>query len=537
MKNLSFFLSQLKQMKAGVFRIFCLKIKKAGSLLFMNLAAPVAVYFKMGWPPGYDFLINKLFRKIKKLRMQPDSKKLVINKLLGKLISYSDRSLNKNANRNPDLRNLPDWRRRHLLLGNIHRINNELKKTMDVYKRLDGAQCHIAQKHQLDDLGIEFIPRGLPMSSIGMYEYFEIRVKVRTLDLLPNKKMILLLDPKAYVNNPCYLKYWSKYFTIISDPVLVEMLAPLEALLTVPEFFFTHFRGKLYWSPLSQGVVREQWRKEGRAPLFSLSHEDYEKGWNCLRSLGLPPSAWFVTLHVREPGWRDNRSPDENFRNADIKTYIPAIKAITDAGGWVLRIGDPGMSRIPEMPQLIDYAHSDAKSDWMDIFLCAQCRFMIGTSSGMCVLASAFGVPLAMTNLLPACAVYHYTSQDLFIPRLCFSQEKGNYLNFSELISPPIGTIPGQSHFDNRNIRVVPNSSEEIKALVEEMLEKCAGNLKYSEEDEILQKCFRETTVNCGKIYGEDLDLVSHARIGRKFLSDHASLLSTEVMKACQNEG
>ncbi len=531
----SIFLNQLKQIKARDIRIFP-KIKRAGSLLFMNLAAPAAVYFKMDWPQGYDFLINKLFRKIKELRMQPDSKKIAMNKLLEELIGHWNSYSNKSTHRNPDLRNLPDWRRRYLLLGNIHRINNEFKKTMDVYKKIDEVQCHIAKKHQLDDLGIEFIPRGLPMSSIGMYEYFEVHVKAGILDLLPNKKMILLLDSKAYVNNPCYLKYWSKYFTIISDPVLIEMLTPLEPLLTTPEFFFTHFRRKLYWSPLSQGVVREQWRKEGRAPLFSLCHEDYEKGWNCLRSLGLPQNAWFVTLHVREPGWRDNHSPDENFRNADIKTYIPAIKAITDAGGWVLRIGDSGMSRIPEMPQLIDYAHSEVKSDWMDIFLCAQCRFMIGTSSGMCVIASAFGVPLVMTNLLPAYAVYHYTSQDLFIPRLCFSKGRGNHLSFHELISPPISTVEGQSHFDNRNIRVVPNSSEEIKALVEEMLEKCAGNLKYSEEDEILQKCFRETTVNCGKIYGEDLGLVSHARIGRKFLRDHAALLSANGAKEYQNE-
>ncbi|MDP6651393.1 MAG: TIGR04372 family glycosyltransferase [Gammaproteobacteria bacterium] len=65
---------------------------------------------------------------------------------------------------------------------------------------------------------------------------------------------------------------------------------------------------------------------------------------------------------------------------------IPIPKAITDAGGWVMRMGDSTMKPLPTMPQVIDYANSDMKSDWMDVFLCAQCRFVIGTSSGLFTL-------------------------------------------------------------------------------------------------------------------------------------------------------
>jgi putative glycosyltransferase (TIGR04372 family) len=310
------------------------------------------------------------------------------------------------------------------------------------------------------------------------------------------------------------------------------MLTPLETYLITPFISFMHFRGKLYKSSLAYGTIREEWIKEDRPPILTLSGEDYERGWNCLKSLGVPKDAWFVTLHVREPGWRDGGSRCESFRNADITTYLPAIKAITDAGGWVLRMGDQEMSKLQLMPQVIDYAHSQAKSDWMDVFLCAQCRFMMGTSSGLCVVAATFGVPLVMTNMLPGYAVYHFTSKDLLIPRLCFSKDKERCLNFSELISPPVGTATTQFHFDNRNIQINP---EEIKALVEEMLEKRMGTLKYSEEDEILQKEFKQITANCGKVYG-DLNLVSHVRIGRKFLRKHKDLLRIDmaVKEECQ---
>ena len=513
---------QLRQIKAGGLRTLGRKLKKAGWHLLLRLTAPAIVCLGIDWPKAYDFLASRIFRKTKKLRIQPD---LNNKELIDRLVEQSIICLKKNTTRKHDLAGLPDWARGQFLLGNLYRLNNELKKSLDLYKIVDEGRRQVFQKHGLDDLGIEFIPRALPVGSMGVYEYLEMNIKARILDACPQKKMILLLPPGATVNNLCYLKYWRKYLAIVSDPALIERLAPLEALFTNPVVEMTYFREKLYWSCLAQGLVREQWIQEARPPFFTLSQEDKEKGWNCLRSLGLSKDAWFVTLHVREPGWRDDHSREENFRNANIESYFPAIKTITDAGGWVVRIGDPGMSQLPEMPNVIDYAHSQAKSDWMDIFLCAQCRFFIGTSSGMCVVASSFGVPLAMTNLLPGYGVYHFTSRDLFIPRLCFSEEKGRYLSFQELLSPPVSTATIQSHFDKAKVRIVANEAEEIKALVEEMLEKAAGSLRYREEDEALQKNFRAITSNCGKLYG-DLNLVSHGCIGREFLRRHADLLT-----------
>lgn len=530
-KSFLFFLDQLAQVRAGGHRVFYRKCKKAVRLLFMNIVAPIAVYLEMDWPEAYDFLLNQSFRKIKKLRSQSSTDILLMNKLLEQSILY----LKKNTERSPDLSNLRDWMQRSLRLGNLYIMKNDDIRCTDVFKRTAEVQRQIIKKHQLDTLEIEFIPRVLPQGSIGAYENLEVYIKAGMLGLRPNKKTVLLLDQNTPINNPCYLKYWSKYVTIISDPFLIEMLAPLETYLTTPFISYMHFYEKFYRSSFVYGVVREEWVEEDRPLILKLSDEDYERGWNCLRSLGVPQDAWFVILHVRGSGWKDGGSQEESFRNADISTYIPAIKAITDAGGWVLRIGDRKMSKLPAMPQVIDYAHSQAKSDWMDVFLCAQCRFMIGTSSGMCVVATAFGAPLVMTNMLPGYAVYQFTSKDLLIPRLCFSKDQKRYLNFNELISPPVGTATSQSHFDNRNIQVIENKPEEIKVLVEEMLEKCDGTLKYSEEDEILQKRFKEITASCGEFYG-DFNLISHVRIGRKFLREHKDLLQADlgIKEECQ---
>ena len=72
-----------------------------------------------------------------------------------------------------------------------------------------------------------------------------------------------------------------------------------------------------------------------------------------------------------------------------------------DVGGWVIRMGDPSMVALPSMPNVLDYCHSDLRADWMDVFIAAHCRFMIGTSSGPAYVPPLYGVPSVLTNWWP----------------------------------------------------------------------------------------------------------------------------------------
>jgi len=520
---ISFVHSQFKQIRIGGPRVFYNKIKRAFTLASLSVAAPLAVYFKMDWPQAYEFLARRSMQKAQRLKFLPVHDREQIRKLLEKTIAYLEKSIGQ---QDPDLSVLSSWVEKRIWLGDLYSSMNNFKQSLAVYSRTAEMQREIIKKYQLDSLDMIFIPLSLPQGAIGCFEYLECYIKAVMLGLRPNKKMILLLDPNAQVANPCFLKYLGQYIKIVSDPLAINILTPLEGYLTYPLIHFAELNGRFCWGPMSLGIVRDQWIKANRRPLLELSSQDHEKGWDTLRSFGLPQDAWFVTLHVREPGWKDRGSSSENFRNADIKTYFPAIKAVTDAGGWVIRIGDPTMSKLVEMPKVIDYAHSPAKSDWMDVFLCSQCRFLIGTSSGMSSVVLSFGVPLVLTNLLPAIGFYFFTSKDLFIPRLCFSKNKERYLNFNEMLSTPAVTAAFQKHFEELNLRVTENTAEEIKDLVEEMLQRFDGNAPYNEEDENLQEQFRTLSAESGKFFADkDFNARIHMRIGRNFLRKHSSLL------------
>jgi hypothetical protein len=99
------------------------------------------------------------------------------------------------------------------------------------------------------------------------------------------------------------------------------------------------------------------------------------------REIGIPKDSWFVCLHVREGGFRNDRGK-RDYRNSNILNYIPAINEITSRGGWVVRLVDNTMTPLPSMENVIDYPFTKYKSDFMDLCLIQNCRFFIGDQSG-----------------------------------------------------------------------------------------------------------------------------------------------------------
>ncbi|OGX37439.1 MAG: hypothetical protein A3C36_01110 [Omnitrophica WOR_2 bacterium RIFCSPHIGHO2_02_FULL_52_10] len=512
---------QFVQVKDGGAGVFFHKLKKLMNSLLLYVAAPLAVRFDWNWQAAYISIGNKNMRYLKKLCGQKNSQTKSIQAVADKTI----RCFKKVIERNPDLNSIQEWAHASRALQSLYFLQGNMLQLDEIVQLDADVRGRLIKRHQLDSLNMEFIPLNLALGSIGVYEHLESHIKAGILGISQQKKVILLLNPQIRANNPHYLKYWHKYITVITDPALIQILSPFAAQLTIPLASYMVLNKKISKSFLTLGTVREQWNSEGRLPLLTISDEDYELGWECLKSFGIGRGDWFVCLHVRESGWRGDNTAVEDFRNADIDTYQSAIEEITKAGGWVVRMGNTGMKPLPKAPRVIDYANCSLKSDAMDIFLCAQCRFFIGTSSGLYTLAMAFGVPVVMTNLLPACAMYYLTSKDLFIPRLCKLKGSQGYLDFKELLSPPIGTAITQSIYDARNIGVIANEADDIKAVVSEMLERSSGNITYGQEDERLQKVLRDMTLDCGHQYGEE-NIIINARMGRHFLRKHAGLLS-----------
>ncbi len=234
------------------------------------------------------------------------------------------------------------------------------------------------------------------------------------------------------------------------------------------------------------GQTHQRWRQQGRRHLLAFPSETEARGWDVLHAAGVPKGAWFVALHVREGKWDKTKAGAHGVVNAEIGTYLSAIAAITRRGGWVVRMGDPGMRPMPPLPNVFDYCHSDARADWMDIFIAARCRFMLGTSSGPAYIPALYGVPSVLTNWWPT-AQRPWQASDLFIPKM-MRRLDGSYLTLNETLREPFSYCHSRRFLASLGVHVEDSEPEIICGAVEEMLTRLEGHLPPDSTSEALRQ-------------------------------------------------
>ena len=365
---------------------------------------------------------------------------------------------------------------------------------------------------------VRFIQGGNILTRLGHLAFEpELYVKSGLLGWHPQYHAILLAPVKR-VANPCLLDYWRRYITIVSNPLLVKLLRPLAThpLLRHTITQMSTANGNI--RPRSMlWVVQAKYEAEfGDRPLLTLSESDHERGWRCLQELGVPRDAWFVCLHVREGGYLPQLSY-HSYRDADANTFLLASRAIAERGGWVIRVGDPTMKPLLPVEQVVDYVHTDVRSDWMDVFCLSQSRFFLGSASGPMSVAAAFGVPIAAANYGPmGCGAY--TSNALWIPKLYWSIKDHRHLAFDEVLLSPLRAFGMTEEFDAAVVSLVDNSPEDIRDLAVEMMDRLNGAIHYTAEDENLQERFKT-------LLEAEPEFATGARVGREFLSRYRDLL------------
>ncbi|CBN58033.1 MULTISPECIES: TIGR04372 family glycosyltransferase [Kamptonema] len=426
-------------------------------------------------------------------------------------------NLEKVLDRQAELDLKPDSLHIYHVISNEFYRSGKYDQAIKLLAKSAQIQNELAKTYQLDKLSIRIITEEWTgaIGHLGLLDYY---MKMKILGWLPPHKTILLAAPYRSAN-PCYLKYWYRYFPVVIPPTQLQLLSPLTKYLEDRISVIALANGETL--PLYEAVmkVQKQWETEKRPHLHTLSELDEELGWSCLQEIGVPKNAWFVALHVRDTGYVNGQWQWVTCagRNAHIETYLLAIQSIVERGGWVIRMGDRQMKPLPPMPQVIDYAHSNAKSDWMDVFLWAKSRFFIGTTSGPSVVPPTFGVPCVLTNWA-SIKFRQQFSQDLFIPKLYWSESEQRYLTFTEMLSPAYIVTENVEYFTSIGVKVVDNTPEEINDLVLEMLERLEEKINYTQEDDLLQSHF-------AKLVDPD-DIYSGARMGRNFLQKYAHLIN-----------
>jgi len=179
-----------------------------------------------------------------------------------------------------------------------------------------------------------------------------------------------------------------------------------------------------------------------------------------------------------------------NYRDGDIDKYLLAAEELTKRGYYVFRMGVKVHKPLKSSNiKIIDYANSKMRSDFMDIYLGANCRFCISTSCGFDSIPYIFRKPIAYVEQ----TLYNIRTErkhDVILLYHHFNKENKKKLTMSEIFSINDGLFSTTKDYEKGNILLEENSPEEIKNLVIEMDERLENTWKENDKDLFLQKKF-----------------------------------------------
>jgi len=241
-----------------------------------------------------------------------------------------------------------------------------------------------------------------------------------------------------------------------------------------------------------------------------------------LKEIGLESSDKFVCLNVRDSAYKEkyqNWKQDwsyHNYRDSDIDTYEEASLALAEKGYWVFRMGKAVHKPLKSAhPRIQDYANTPYRSDFLDIWLMANCFFCISTASGLDAVSNVFRRPIVFVNHIGPISNMVSWTNNLVLPKKLIWRNSDKYLSLSELLQHAYGR---SRDYDKAGIRIIDSSPDEITEAVFEMEARLNGDWNDMEQDDQLQKLFWEkfkTWSNFEKYHGK---IHPEARVGTYFL-------------------
>ena len=335
-------------------------------------------------------------------------------------------------------------------------LHDEVKVFHQIYsKKIDNLSSSLSLKMRNTRLFTEKW-----FSPIGHTALIDVYIKAEMLGIIPRKKNLLILN-NGY-SNKTLINYMGKYIKLseasvesfhINSDLIEENLTTIKNV-TGYSFSLYEFCSE----------VQILWEKKQNAPLFKLDDQHIEEGYKAIKKLGFKNDSWFCGLHVRSTD-----SDSDSIRNADINTYRKALKEVQQRGGVTINIGS-GNNESDSIKEdgLIEYATSEFKSDWMDVFLLGEGKFLIATGSGPSVVPISFGRPVVLTNWGPLSA-RHCSISDILLPKHYWISDECRYMSFKERMSSQYGYIDSVNIINKKNISVEDNTPEEISSVVIEM--------------------------------------------------------------------
>ena len=203
------------------------------------------------------------------------------------------------------------------------------------------------------------------------------------------------------------------------------------------------------------------------------SDTEIHHGDNFLQSVNCANKK-FVCLMVRDSAYLSAIRTGKSFlkyeyRDSEISTYRDAAEFLTELGYTVFRMGQIVKNPlISNNPRIIDYATNGMRTEFLDLYLGANCQFCISTGAGFDCIPQIFRRPIMYVNMV---GFYEDIATNNFIihPKIYHDKHSQKFLSLREIAKRGIASEVEIESFIRANTIVKDLTSIEILKSVSEM--------------------------------------------------------------------
>ena len=296
-----------------------------------------------------------------------------------------------------------------------------------------------------------------------------------------NKKSIDIWyrNPTSGVSNQQLDKMWARTIRISDSPVVRYVDAISRRLPGGARFSITHHDRDAF-------ALFDK-----TPPHLSFTADEILEGEKFLDSVRTQPDQKFICLAVRDSSYKRAQFEDrdiakDDYRNNDIRNYQEVAEQLAKDGYLVFRMGAK-VERpfVTDSPQVIDYASNGMRSEFLDIYLGANCELFISSVLGIDSIPEIFRRPRVLTNYIPIGNFGKYGPRDLVIPKQYWLNSESRFLRFSEIVASTngLGSCTSSYEYETAGIKLVENTPTEILQATRELLDRHQGAFAHSEQD------------------------------------------------------
>lgn len=228
---------------------------------------------------------------------------------------------------------------------------------------------------------------------------------------------------------------------------------------------------------------------------LKFSNKELKHGNRVLETIFKSPNKGFVCLIIRDNKYLTNIEGNESeskhfFRNTDPKKYFAAIKYLTKKKYFVFRMGKNQKPFHFTDPLFFDYASSEIRSDFLDIFLGLKCKFCISTNCGWDLVPNLGKRPILYLNYYPLAYLPSFMKKCSATFQKIFCQKRKRLLKISEIFDRKVYFAMSKEEAYRQSLIIKQSSSKENLEVVKEFFFNIQSKKQLSSFQSKLQKMF-----------------------------------------------